>query len=447
MTKRLLLVDDDPGIRLGVRTYLESCAYAVDEAGDCAGALARLKAETPDIVLLDYKLPDGDALGLLRTLKAQGVDVPVVVLTGHGSISLAVEAMKEGAEHFLTKPIEMGSLAVVIERVLEHRLNTRRVDAARPRQGHREIDLFAGRSRTIEALARDARSVAACDAPVLIEGETGTGKGVLARWIHEASPRTQEAFVDLNCAGLPRDLLESELFGHERGAFTGAVGVKRGLIEAAHRGTMFLDEIGDTDLAVQPKLLKIVEEKRFRRLGDVSERRVDVRFIAATNASLAELTERGQFREDLYYRINTMVLRLPPLRARREDIPVIAGRLLEQLAYEMRRPVPELDPDAEAALVEHAWPGNVRELRNVLERAVLLGASPVVRRADLRLNGAASKTPAAQDAETLKDLEWQHIQRVLAEEGGSVPRAARRLGVPRSTMYQKLKLRESGGGA
>ncbi len=445
LTNRILLVDDDAGVRLGVRTYLETCGYQVDETDTCAGALARLNSDLPDVVLLDYALPDGNALDLLRTMKGQGLDVPVIVLTAHGSIELAVTAIKEGAEQFLTKPIEMASLAVVVDRVLEHRQNTRRVEAVRPRRGGPATDLFAGPSRAIQALAHDAQSVAGCDAPVLIEGETGTGKGVLARWIHESGGRAQEAFVDLNCAGLPRDLLESELFGHEKGAFTGAVGVKRGLIEAAHRGTMFFDEIGETDLAVQPKLLKVVEERRFRRLGDVSERRVDVRFIAATNRNLAQLVERGQFREDLFYRVNTMVLRLPPLRERRDDIPLIAAHLLEQLAHDLRRPVPQLDDAAVAALLQHSWPGNVRELRNVLERAMLLAASSVLHRADLRLNGAAAKAPSSQPADTLRDVEWQHIQRVLAEEGGNVPRASRRLGVPRSTLYQRLKLRESGG--
>src|SRR5581483_7585362 len=237
----------------------------------------------------------------------------------------------------------------------------------------------------------------------------------------------------------------SELFGYEKGAFTGAVGTKRGLIEAAHKGTMFLDEIGDTDLAVQPKLLKVIEEKRFRRLGDTVERRVDVRFVAATNRNLAQLVEDGKFRDDLYYRINTMVLRLPPLREHREDIPAIAAQVLGQLQRDVRRSAVQLDPDAEAALMAHSWPGNVRELRNVLERAVLLTASPVLRRSDLRLTASPTPSPVAAASApapaTLKEMEWQQIERVLAEEGGNVPRAAMRLGIPRSTLYQKLKIR------
>jgi transcriptional regulator with PAS, ATPase and Fis domain len=264
---------------------------------------------------------------------------------------------------------------------------------------------------------------------------------MLAKWIHGASARSGEAFVDLTCAGLPRELLDSELFGHEKGAFTGATNSKPGLVEAAHRGTMFLDEIGDTDIAVQPKLLKIVEEKRFRRLGDIGERRVDVRFIAASNKSLLQLVDQNEFREDLYYRLNTIVLRLPPLRHRKEDIPTLVQQLLHRLSREIGRPIPRLEADALEALQAHAWPGNIRELRNVLERAMLAASSPVLRSGDLRLNAAprrsaplaaAAAIPAS--AETLKEVEWFHIQRVLDEEKGSVGRASKRLGIPRSSL-------------
>ena len=399
-----------------------------------------MEADLPDVLILDYALPDGNALDVIAAMKAAAVDVPVIVLTGHGTIELAVTAMKEGAEHFLTKPVEMASLTVVLERVIEHQQNRRRLSATRAQPTGPVDGLFAGSSPAMRVLARDARSVAGGDAPILIEGETGTGKSVLARWIHENSPRSRESLVELNCAGLPRELLESELFGHEKGAFTGATGVKTGLIESAHRGTMFLDEIGDMDLTIQPKLLKVVEERKFRRLGEVRERRVDIRFVAATNRGLAGLVEEGRFREDLFYRINTIVLRLPALRERKEDIPGLARLLLPQLARDTRRPVPTLDTDAEEALVAHPWPGNVRELRNVLERALLLTSNGVLHRGDLRLTVAVPRALGGGDgAATLKDAEWQMIQRVLAQEGGNVPRAAKRLGIPRSTMYQKLK--------
>src|SRR6185369_13245588 len=392
---RVLIVDDEPGSRLGVRTYLETYGYDIDEADTLAGGVAHLRTQVPDLALVDWALPDGTALDLLTHIKQQGIDVPVVVLTGHGSIELAVTAVKEGAEQFLTKPVELASLALVIDRVIEHQQNSRRVIATHSRQAPAEDGIFSGRSPAVRALAHDAQAAAACDVPILIEGETGTGKGLLARWIHSASNRAKESFVDLNCAGLPRELLESELFGYEKGAFTGAMAAKPGLVEAAHRGTMFLDEIGDTDLAIQPKLLKIVEEKRFRRLGDVGERRVDVRFVAASNKSLAQLVDQGQFREDLFYRINTLVLRLPPLRHRKEDIPNLAQHVLQQLALEIRQPVPQIDANTMDALVAHSWPGNIRELRNVLERAMLVATSPVLRPSDLRLNAAVRRTASA----------------------------------------------------
>jgi DNA-binding NtrC family response regulator len=441
---RVLILDDEPGSRLGVRTYLETLGYDIDEADTLAGAVAHLRTQVPDLALVDYALPDGTALDLLAHIKQQGIDVPVVVLTGHGSIELAVMAVKEGAEQFLTKPVELASLALVIERVIEHQQNSRRVMATHSRQAPAEDSLFSGRSPAVRALAHDAQAAAACDVPILIEGETGTGKGLLARWIHSASNRAKESFVDLNCAGLPRELLESELFGYEKGAFTGAMASKPGLVEAAHRGTMFLDEVGDTDVAVQPKLLKIVEEKRFRRLGDIGERRVDVRFVAASNKSLTALVDQGQFREDLFYRINTLVLRLPPLRHRREDIPHLVQQLLQRLSREIGRPVPRVEQDALDALAAHPWPGNIRELRNVLERAMLVATSPTLRASDLRLNTSARKTPAPA-VDTLKEVEWLHIQRVLQEEKGSVARASKRLGIPRSSLYQKLKLRDTRG--
>src|SRR5215471_6703548 len=237
---RVMIVEDEPGARLGVRAYLESYGYEIDEADSCGAAIAGLSTDVPDLVLVDYALPDGTALDLLRHLKVSGIDIPVLVLTGNGSIELAVTAVKEGAEQFLTKPIELASLAVIVDRTIEHQQNSRRVKAVHGRASG-ETDLFGGRSPAVHALGRDARAAAACDAPILIEGETGTGKGMLARWIHAASVRASESFVDLNCAGLPRDLLESELFGHEKGAFTGAMAAKPGLLEAAHRGTMFLD--------------------------------------------------------------------------------------------------------------------------------------------------------------------------------------------------------------
>jgi DNA-binding NtrC family response regulator len=270
---------------------------------------------------------------------------------------------------------------------------------------------------------------------VLIKGETGIGKGVLAQWLHEEGPRSQEPFVDLNCAGLSKDFLETELFGHEKGAFTGAAAAKQGLLEVAHRGTVFLDEIGDLDPQVQPKLLKVLEEKRFRRLGDVRDRQVDIRLVAATHHDLLALVEQKRFRSDLYFRVHTLPLEVPPLRERAEDIRPLAAQLLAAISAELGRPPLLLERDAEETLAGYAWPGNIRELKNVLERAALFCDGPALGRRELRFEATA----LAAEGGTLEEVERRHIERTLREEGGRVELAARRLGVPRSSLYQKLK--------
>jgi transcriptional regulator with PAS, ATPase and Fis domain len=301
------------------------------------------------------------------------------------------------------------------------------------------VDPFLGESAAMRQLADDARRFLTSDSPVLIRGETGSGKGVLASWLHQNGPRSEEAFVDLNCATLSKDLLESELFGYEKGAFTGAVAAKQGLLDVAHRGTLFLDEIGDVDAAVQPKLLKVLEEKRYRRLGDVRDRQVDVRLIAATHQDLGRLVREGRFRSDLYYRVSTIPLVVPPLRERPEDLPLIAQRLLDDLGGDLARGAVTLSAEALAALRTYSWPGNVRELRNVLERAVLLSEDRVLSRRDLRFEPGAAEDAVSELGLTLDELERRHIERVLQAEQGRVEAAARRLGIPRSSLYQKIK--------
>jgi DNA-binding NtrC family response regulator len=361
--------------------------------------------------------------------------------------------VKEGADQFLAKPVELPALLVMIRRLLESQREKRRQAAGRARQAREAIDPFSGTSPAIRRLAEDARKVAASSSPVLIEGETGSGKGVLARWLHRNGPRGDEPFVDMNCAGLPREFLETELFGHEKGAYTGAVNTKQGLLEVAHRGVVFLDEIGDLDPQVQPKLLKVLEEKRFRRLGDVRDRQVDVQLVAASHQSLPQLVQEKKFRSDLYYRISTIPLRVPALRERAEDIPVLARQLLAGLAGDLGRRGLRLSPEAERALTSYSWPGNVRELRNVLERAALLCGRDSLEASDLRFEtppqaqaglGAAAPAPLGTadgtgSQLTLEELEKLHIERVVRELGGRVTDAAQRLGIPRSTLYQKIK--------
>jgi DNA-binding NtrC family response regulator len=437
---KILVVDDEAGLRFGVRDFLELQGYEIDEADSCRDAQQLFRNSRPDVVIADYLLPDGTALDLLPRLKEIDSDIPLLILTAHGSIDLAVRAIKEGAEQFLTKPLELPALLVILQRILENKRNLHKQLAHKSREVRTAIDPFLGTSPAIRALAEQARKVLFTESPILILGETGTGKGVLARWLHANSPRSEEAFVDLNCAGLSRELLETELFGHEKGAFTSATATKQGLFEVAHRGTIFLDEIGDVDLQIQPKLLKVLEEKRFRRVGDVRDRQVDVCLIAATHQDLSELVREKRFRDDLYFRISTIPLTFPALRERIEDIPVLAQYLFEKFAADLGRGEMRLGPDCLEALQSYSWPGNIRELRNVIERAVLLSEQKTIGLKDLHFDGRPGMQAFYQDSRlTLLELERQHIERVLQEEKGRVERAAKRLGVPRSSLYQKLK--------
>jgi DNA-binding NtrC family response regulator len=437
---RVLVVDDEESIRMAIRRFLTTAGFEVSEAENRPNALAEARRMRPDAIILDYKLRDCTALELLPQLKTIDPSVAVIVLTAHASVELAVAAIKEGAEQFLTKPVDLSTLLVMLNRALESQ-RTRQVDEADRKKESRDIvDPFTGSSAAIRALSEDSQKIVSTDRPVLIQGETGTGKGILANWMHRSSRRAQEPFVDLNCAGLSKDFLESELFGHERGAFTGAVQAKQGLFDLAHRGTLFLDEIGDVDLQVQPKLLKVLEEKRFRRLGDVKDRLANVRLIAATHHDMNALVRSRRFREDLYFRISTIVLRLPALRERAEDIPVLASGIVERVSHEIGRSGITLSDAAVRALQEYSWPGNIRELRNVLERSLLLSDRSEIRRSDLRFESPAAATALDDDAAvTLNDVESRHIARVLKEEDGVVDRAAKRLGISRNTLYYKLK--------
>jgi DNA-binding NtrC family response regulator len=430
----LLVVDDDPVICFAVTDYFEQKGYDVVTANSVAEGQVTFRSRRPDVAVIDYDLPDGDALQLLERFRAVDASCPVIVLTGHGSIDLAVRAVQEGAAHFLTKPLQLASLATVIERSLDESARQRQ-EVARRSATPRAMDPFAGTSAAMRELSALARKIAGSDSPVLLHGETGTGKGVLARWLHENGPRARAPFVDLNCAGLSREFLDTELFGHEKGAFTGAVAAKQGLFDVAHGGTLFLDEIGDVDPQLQPKLLKVIEEKRFRRLGDVTDRTVDVRLIGATNHDLEAKARAGTFRADLYFRISTIPVVIPPLRERVEDIPALASEILGRL----RRNV-TIAPEAMRALQEYPWPGNVRELRNAIERAVLLAEGTVLAPHDFNLRSAAVAPASGDDLQlTLAEVERRHIERVLADSGGRVDRAAERLGLPRSSLYQRLK--------
>ena len=437
---RLLLVDDEAGLRFGLVRFLRGAGYEVDEAGGVAEGLSRARLTNPDLALLDFDLPDGNALDLMAHLRQAQADLPVIILTAYGSIELAVRALQEGANQFITKPVELAGLQLLVERTLAG-ARQRKVLASQSRC-RSVFDPFVGISRAMAELRTQAERAAAVGSPLLLLGETGSGKGVLARWLHDHGPRREEAFVDLNCAGLSREFLESELFGHEKGAFTGATQPKPGLFELADHGSVFLDEIGDMDSAVQPAVLKAVEDRRFRRLGGTHERISEMRLIAASHPDLEARVRDGRFRADLFYRVSSVVLRIPPLRERPEDLPALVRTMLPRIAADMGRPRCRLEDAAVRRLQAHAWPGNLRELRNVLERSVLMAADETLGAAELGLSGGPAEAPSLRDGDdlSLEAMERRHVQQVLERMGGDVTRASQALGIGRTTLYQKLKL-------
>ena len=444
MPHHVLVVDDEPTTREILEKFLGNQGYRTTTAETRRQAEEMLRNGAYDAAVFDHQLPDGNALELLQWLETQEIDLPVIILTGHASIDLAVQAIKHGAEQFLTKPVDLPAIEVVVRRVLENRRNRRQQQLHRARRSAETLDPFVGTSAAIFKLREIADKLAGSDSAILIHGETGSGKGVLARWLHENGPRSQEAFVDINCAGLSPEFLDSELFGHQRGAFTGAAANKQGLLEVGNRGTIFLDEIGDVDLRVQPKLLKVLEEKRFRRMGEVREREVDIRLVAASHHDLRHLTQDGRFREDLYFRISTLPLEIPPLRDRREDILPLAEKILGRFAAHFGRSSVRFSDRAVKMLEGYSWPGNIRELSNVLERALLLSTSETLGPEDLHfeLGESPGEIRAAEETLSLQDVEQRHIELVLRHAKGSVAQAARILGISRTTLYQKIKLHE-----
>ena len=438
---RILVVEDELAVREVISCFLQRRNYDVIVTDSCATAEQLTRATHPDAAILDYCLPDGNALSLIPRLKAIEPTIPLIVLTGFGSIELAVEAVKLGAENFLTKPTELAALTLMIQHCIKNQRNRQKPSSENSIQRCETANPFLGVSPGVSNLEEMARKTVSSDSSILIQGETGTGKGVLARWLHQNGPRACAPFVDLNCSALSCDLLETELFGHERGAFTGAVQSKIGLLEIAHRGTVFLDEIGDMDLQVQPMLLNVLEEKRFRRLGGLRDQTVDIRLIAATHHDMPRRVRDKSFRSDLYFRISTIPLRTPPLRERVQDIPIIANTILEGLSKNLGTGPCEISPGAMRMLQTYVWPGNIRELRNILERAILLNGGRLVTDRDLQFDHEAiSEVPAkTNEATTLEELERHHIEEALFLEGGRVERAARKLGIPRSSLYHKIK--------
>ncbi|HEV7903049.1 MAG TPA: sigma-54 dependent transcriptional regulator [Pyrinomonadaceae bacterium] len=446
---KILVIDDQPSIRFGVRNLLEGEGFSVLEAETGEQGLSVITNTAPHLVLLDIRLPDADGLDLLPRIKAIDEALPVIVLTAHGTIETAIRALKNGAENFLTKPFDPEAFLILISKTLQES-STRRERLLTGLVRDRLVaEYFQGSAAGMTRLHSVLDRLAPTDTTVLLHGETGTGKGVIAHLIHHLSGRATKPFVTVNCAGLSRELLESELFGHERGAFTGAVAAKPGLLELTHEGTLFFDEIAEMEPSIQAKMLHVLEEKKFRRVGGTQERETDVRLVAATNKNLKEEVKAGRFREDLFYRLSVMPVTLPPLRDRREDILPLVEHFIGHFNTKLNRRVRGVTPQAEAMLVSYNYPGNIRELRNVIERAVILCAGDLIQGDDLPLGGVESwEASAPREGEakagagqflSLDELEVLHIKRVLVATGRNLTRTAELLGITRTTLYAKLR--------
>ncbi|MDP1654018.1 MAG: sigma-54 dependent transcriptional regulator [Rhodocyclaceae bacterium] len=447
MNEPILIVEDDATLRVTLSGFLGRMGFDVDAAESVAGALALARQRRYGLILLDLRLPDGDGLSLIGALREIDEEALLVMMTAFPEVRTAVAALKAGAYDYINKPFDLEDLRELIGRALETRSLRREVAWRRAQADGCDLDGLTGESTAFRELIRVTQKIAAAPrVPVLIHGESGSGKERVARAIHCQSPRAAGPWVTLNCSALPEGLMESELFGHEKGAFTDAKQQKRGLLELADGGTLFLDEIGDLSLALQPKLLRVLETRSFRRVGGNRELQVDVRFVAATHRNLPEMVKAGSFREDLYYRLNVGAIEVPPLRARREDIPALAREFVRAAARAMGIATPVLPSDVERLLVDHAWPGNVRELRNVIERAVILCEDSALTAAQLPLEISHAVSPAptfaagaATSPATLAEAEVAHIRQVLAQCAGNKTRAAEILGITRLTLRNKLR--------
>jgi len=446
----VLIVDDEKNYLLVLEALLSKEGFQVLTAGSGPEALAVLREAETDLVLTDMKMPGMDGIELLKAIKKTDPDLPVIVMTAYGTVDRAVEAMKRGAYDYLTKPFENKELLLTVAKALELSRLVRQNQLLRSQVAQRfGMDNVVGRSKQMMEVYRIIDKVAPTKATVLISGESGTGKELVARAIHRRSERENRPFISVNCSALTETLLESELFGHEKGSFTGAVAARKGRFELADGGSLFLDEIGHTSQALQVKLLRVVQERAFERVGGTRTLEVDVRLITASNKDLKAEVEAGRFQEDLYYRLNVVHVILPPLRERTDDIPLLAAHFLEKYRTELGQGGLEFEPEVLSALGSYSWPGNVRELENVVERAVVLASGPKIRTVDLpaEVRGAglgqldldhfvASGTPLP---ETLEQLEQYLIRQALAKADNIQARAAEILGISKSNLQHKLK--------
>jgi DNA-binding NtrC family response regulator len=414
----------------------------VTTAGNGQQALTAIRKDMPDLVLLDLQMPKVGGIEVLRALRKEEINVPVIVITAHGSIETAVEAMKEGAYDFITKPVDANHFDIVVRKVLEREGLKRELELFSEDAGKR-YRLVVGKSDIMNGAVETAKKAATSKATVLLLGESGTGKEIFARAIHNWSERRSQPFVAINCVGLSKELLESELFGHEKGAFTGADQLKKGKMELANGGTVFLDEVGDVSQELQTKLLRFLQEREFDRVGGIRPIHVDVRIVAATNRDLDVAVKEGHFREDLFHRLNVVPIMLPPLRERSEDIPALARHFLQRFAKEVKKNLSEISEEALGKLSAYDWPGNVRELANVIERAVVLGQGPEIARHDLPARIVAVQSESRSEGISYRDAmdayRRQLVMRALAQTQGNRAAAARVLGLHEKYFLRLLK--------
>jgi len=445
--KKILVVEDEPNLREGIATAFRDLGWSVSEAADGAQAIASLESEVFDVVVTDYKMPESSGMDVLRHCKMLNETTAVLMMTAYGTIETAVEAMKAGACDYVLKPFDLEEVELKVEKALEHRRLLARLEAHDREAIVPRFENLVGESPQMKEVFRIIEKVARSNATVLILGETGVGKELVAEALHRNSSRVDQSFIKMNCAALHENLLESELFGHERGAFTGADRQRTGRFELANGGTLFLDEIGNMALSTQSKVLRVLQEREFERLGGSRTIKVDVRLIAATNLNLDQAIESGAFREDLYYRLNVVTVTVPPLRERKEDIVPLARLFIDEAATEMKKDVRGIDPGAVRLLKRHTWPGNIRELRNTMERAVLLCEKPFIRQEDLHLfneqAGVDDSTKAINlrlppTGIDLEDLEKQAILEALRINNWVQKDAASFLGISSRVMNYKV---------
>src|SRR5436305_3275922 len=449
VAERVLIVEDEPAARSGLEQLVKSWGFVAESAGDGEEALEKVTTFRPAIVITDLVMPRMDGLGLLRALQQQGADATTLILTAQGTVETAVEAMKEGAYDYLTKPIDLQRLKILLDKIVERLETMREVKALRRQlREHGTFGSMIGNSPEMRKIYQVVEQAAPTGASVLVTGESGTGKELVAQTIHQLSPRSTFPFVAINCAAIPEAVLESEIFGHEKGAFTGAADRRPGCFELADRGTLFLDEIGEMTPATQVKLLRVLQERKFRRLGGRVEQSVDVRVIAATNLDPQDAVQKGKLREDLYYRLNVFSFRLPPLRERKEDLPLLTPAFIHELNQRNQQTIAGVDHQAMRMLEHYAWPGNVRELRNVIERATILAPGPFIEAKHLPPVLAEEPPPQHQPqvalapGTTVEEAERRLILMTLEHTRDNKTRAAEILGISLKTLHNKLnKLR------